>query len=85
MRAREQAEDELRQARTLRETLLGLVDRVKAFLRRPDVSMFAKARADASDMTAGIMSELRKVDKELKRLPAPKKALDEPDSGPNLG
>ena len=79
-KAREKVEEELRQARTLRETLFGLVDRVKAFLSRPDVSRYAKVSGDGRDMTADIMDQMRKIDAEQRVSPA-KKPVPEADSG----
>ena len=79
-KAREQAEDELRQARTLRETLSGLVDRVKAFLSRPDVSRYAKISGDGRDMTTDVMDQMRRIDAEQHVSPA-KKPVPEADGG----
>lgn len=61
-RMRIQIADELRQARTLRETLSGLVDRVRAFLGRPDVSRYTKIAAEGRDMTADVMAQMREID-----------------------
>lgn len=61
-RMRIQIADELRQARTLRETLSGLVDRVRAFLGRPDVSRYTKVAAEGRDMTADVMAQMREID-----------------------
>lgn len=60
-RMRIQIADELRQARTLRETLSGLVDRVRAFLRRPDVSPYMKSHQEGKELTRDVLAELRAV------------------------
>lgn len=86
-KVREQVEEELRQARTLRETLFGLVDRVKAFLSRPDVSRYAKVSGDGRDMTTDVMDQMRRIDAE-QRVSSPKNPVPEAgggDSGPSFG
>ena len=74
------AEEELAQVRSMRATLSGLIDRVKAFLNRPDVSRYAKVSGDGRNMTADIMDQMRKIDAEQRVSPA-KKPVPEADSG----
>lgn len=72
------AEEELAQVRSMRATLSGLIDRVKAFLNRPDVSRYAKVSGDGRNMTADIMDQMRKIDAEQRVSPA-KKPVPEAD------
>lgn len=87
-RMRIQIADELRQARTLRETLSGLVDRVRAFLGRPDVSRYTKIAAEGRDMTADVMAQMREIDAKgasPAKKPIPKADPDRIDDGTDFG
>ncbi len=87
-RMRIQIADELRQARTLRETLSGLVDRVRAFLGRPDVSRYTKIAAEGRDMTADVMAQMREIDAKgasPAKKPIPEADPDRIDDGTDFG
>lgn len=69
----------------LRETLTGLIDRVRRFLGRPEVSRHTKVHEEGLAMTKTVMEMLRKPTPAPTPAssPTPKKTIEDPDDGPS--